>query len=161
MLQELARHFAAGQSFAFETTLAGRGYVQHIKVWQAAGYRVKLIYLRNRYGHSYRYLSEQTGDSLSMRAFLNVRPGEQISKSAINSNLKRVQESTLVKFNACLLKYAEQKGHEDGKSLRGDTTSTETNIHYPTDASLLNDSVRVLTRIMNRLLSWTDVEFPT
>ena len=46
MLQELARHFAAGQSFAFETTLAGRGYVQHIKVWQAAGYRVKLIYLR-------------------------------------------------------------------------------------------------------------------
>ena len=46
MLQELERHFAAGQSFAFETTLAGRGYVQHIKVWQAAGYRVKLIYLR-------------------------------------------------------------------------------------------------------------------
>ena len=27
MLQALARHFAAGESFAFETTLSGRGYV--------------------------------------------------------------------------------------------------------------------------------------
>jgi predicted ABC-type ATPase len=46
MLQELARHFAARESFAFETTLAGRGYVHHIRDWQAAGYRVKLIFLQ-------------------------------------------------------------------------------------------------------------------
>ena len=37
MLQELARHFAARTSFAFETTLSGRGYVRLIKEWQAAG----------------------------------------------------------------------------------------------------------------------------
>jgi predicted ABC-type ATPase len=42
----LARHFAARQSFAFETTLSGRGYVRHIRCWQAAGYRVELIFLR-------------------------------------------------------------------------------------------------------------------
>ena len=46
MLQELARYFAARESFAFETTLSGRGYLSHIKAWQAAGYRVKLIFLR-------------------------------------------------------------------------------------------------------------------
>lgn len=46
MLQELDRHFAARVSFAFETTLAGRGYVRHIRTWQAAGYRVKLIFLQ-------------------------------------------------------------------------------------------------------------------
>lgn len=46
MLRELARHFAAGESFAFETTLSGRGYVPHIQAWQRAGYRVKLIFLR-------------------------------------------------------------------------------------------------------------------
>lgn len=46
MLSELSRHFAAGDSFAFETTLAGRGHVQHIHAWQAAGYWVKLIFLR-------------------------------------------------------------------------------------------------------------------
>jgi len=30
--------------------------------------------------------------------------------------------------------------------MRVDTTVVETNIHYPTDASLLGDGVRVLTR---------------
>ena len=46
MLQELERHFAARVSFAFETTLAGRAYLRHIAYWQAADYRVKLIFLR-------------------------------------------------------------------------------------------------------------------
>ncbi|MEN9480152.1 MAG: hypothetical protein RLZZ298_1547 [Pseudomonadota bacterium] len=46
MLQELVRHFTAHISFAFETTLAGRGYLHQIDQWQAAGYRVKLIFLR-------------------------------------------------------------------------------------------------------------------
>lgn len=46
MLRELARHFSANESFAFETTLSGRGYLHHIRTWQAAGYQVKLIFLR-------------------------------------------------------------------------------------------------------------------
>ena len=46
MLHELERHFAARESFAFETTLAGRGHLQHIRAWRAAGYRVKLIFLQ-------------------------------------------------------------------------------------------------------------------
>ncbi|CAI07321.1 conserved hypothetical protein [Aromatoleum aromaticum EbN1] len=46
MLEELKRHFAARESFAFETTLSGRGYLRHIVRWQSAGYRVKLIFLQ-------------------------------------------------------------------------------------------------------------------
>jgi len=46
MLAELKRHFLAGSNFAFETTLSGRGYLRHINHWQAAGYRVELIFLR-------------------------------------------------------------------------------------------------------------------
>lgn len=46
MLQEMARHFAANESFAFETTLAGRGYLRLIERWQRAGYRVKLAFLQ-------------------------------------------------------------------------------------------------------------------
>lgn len=46
MLGELSRHFAARQSFAFETTLSGRGYLRYIREWQTAGYRVKLIFLQ-------------------------------------------------------------------------------------------------------------------
>ena len=46
MLQEMRRHFAARQSFAFETTLSGRSYLRQIALWQGAGYRVKLIFLQ-------------------------------------------------------------------------------------------------------------------
>jgi predicted ABC-type ATPase len=46
MLQELERYFALRASFAFETTLSGRGYLRLVRKWQAAGYRVKLIFLK-------------------------------------------------------------------------------------------------------------------
>jgi len=46
MLAELDRHFRAGVSFAFETTLSGRAYLRHIGNWQRAGYRVELIFLQ-------------------------------------------------------------------------------------------------------------------
>ncbi|MFQ3583147.1 MAG: zeta toxin family protein [Chloracidobacterium sp.] len=46
MLEAMERHFAAGESFAFETTLSGRGYLKWIKRWQAADYTVELIFLK-------------------------------------------------------------------------------------------------------------------
>jgi IS5 family transposase len=38
-----------------------------------------------------------------------------------------------------------------GRRMRVDTTVVETNIHYPTDSSLLGDGVRVLTRTMRKI----------
>lgn len=46
MLEEIHRHAATGKSFAFETTLSGRGYAHLIPAWQAAGYAVHLVFLR-------------------------------------------------------------------------------------------------------------------
>lgn len=46
MLQEMRRRIRAEESFAFETTLAGRQYARWIPQWQAAGYHVKLIFLQ-------------------------------------------------------------------------------------------------------------------
>jgi predicted ABC-type ATPase len=48
MLEEMRRYLEQGQSFAFETTLSGRSYAQHIPDWQSAGYRVELIFLKLR-----------------------------------------------------------------------------------------------------------------
>ncbi|MCY4663294.1 MAG: hypothetical protein OXC00_01365 [Acidimicrobiaceae bacterium] len=44
MLEEIDRLAAAGRSFAFETTLAGRGYLRRIEQWRSLGYRVTLIF---------------------------------------------------------------------------------------------------------------------
>ncbi len=38
-----------------------------------------------------------------------------------------------------------------GKKLRTDTTAVETNIHHPTDSSLLADSLRIMTRDVQRI----------
>ena len=38
-----------------------------------------------------------------------------------------------------------------GRKMRVDTTVVESNIHYPTDSSLLNDGARVLTRMMKQI----------
>ena len=46
MLQQIGEHVRRGTSFAFETTLSGRGYARRIPRWQTMGYRVKLIFLR-------------------------------------------------------------------------------------------------------------------
>ncbi|MEX1128594.1 MAG: AAA family ATPase [Vicinamibacterales bacterium] len=45
MLEEIARHAAAGRNFAFESTLSGLTYVRMIAAWRASGYRVKLVFL--------------------------------------------------------------------------------------------------------------------
>jgi IS5 family transposase len=42
-----------------------------------------------------------------------------------------------------------------GRKMRVDTTVVETNIHYPTDSSLLGDGVRVLTRLMKKVTAIT------
>ncbi len=46
---------------------------------------------------------------------------------------------------------AKDKGVVEGRKMRVDTTVVETNIHFPTDSSLLGDGVRVLTRIMKKI----------
>ena len=45
MLDEIDECVASGQSFAFETTLSGKGYLRKITLWQQLGYQVKLWFL--------------------------------------------------------------------------------------------------------------------
>jgi IS5 family transposase len=46
---------------------------------------------------------------------------------------------------------ARQEGVAEGRKLKTDTTAVESNIHYPTDSSLLGDGIRVLTRSLARI----------
>ena len=46
MLGQINEHARKGESFAFETTLSGRGYARLIPRWQGQGYQIKLFFLR-------------------------------------------------------------------------------------------------------------------
>ena len=45
MLIEIASYAARRESFGFETTLSGLGYLRHIRAWKASGYHVSLFFL--------------------------------------------------------------------------------------------------------------------
>ncbi|HVJ17203.1 MAG TPA: zeta toxin family protein [Polyangiaceae bacterium] len=45
MVEMIREHAARGDSFAFETTLAGRTYAHWIRDWRSSGYRVALWFL--------------------------------------------------------------------------------------------------------------------
>jgi len=58
------------------------------------------------------------------------------------------------KVQSRIVGIAREKKAVEGRKMRVDTTVTETNIHYPTDSSLLGDGVRVLTRTMKRIVEF-------
>ena len=50
-----------------------------------------------------------------------------------------------------IMELARERGVVQGRKMRVDTTVVETNVHYPTDSSLLGDGARVLTRTMKKV----------
>jgi IS5 family transposase len=63
---------------------------------------------------------------------------------------KAVRPPTWKQINEALTGHAREGKRIDPSAIRVDTTVTETNIHYPTDSSLLWDSWRVLARLLRQ-----------
>ena len=95
---------------------------------------------------TYKELEFHLADSQSGRAFVKLPFGIYYSDSALQENIKKISFNTWEKINIILVKYAEKKGYEKGRTVRVDSTVVETNIHRPTDSSLIYDCIRVLSR---------------
>jgi IS5 family transposase len=91
---------------------------------------------------------------LSHNVFLQdfIRLGDRKAPSygLICLALKAVLPQTWEKVNKALTLYAAENRQIDASRLRVDTTVVESNIHYPTDVSLLWDSYRVLYRLLSQ-----------
>jgi IS5 family transposase len=99
----------------------------------------------------YRELRERINDGYTLRGFTQFDSHRVPKHDAFNRAFNRITPATLEDINQKVIQAAVQLGLEDGKNLRVDTTVVETNIHYPTDATLLWDSVRTLTRLVDDL----------
>ena len=112
---------------------------------------VRVLVAKQLTQSSYEKLAFLLADSSTYRSFCLLGIGEGAWKtSTLKENLKRIRPETVEELNRCLLETAKTDGVEDGRKVRGDCTVVETNIHPPSDSSLLNDCVRVLTRLMNQ-----------
>lgn len=98
---------------------------------------------------SYEELAFHLADSNSYRAFCRLGIDQKPPKKAtLQRNIKRVRAATWERINRQLVLYAAARKIESGKKVRTDCTVVESNIHHPTDSSLLWDCVRVLVRLM-------------
>jgi IS5 family transposase len=76
--------------------------------------------------------------------------GKIMSFGFVNGASKLISEATWNKINLILSQVAIKNGSISGDKLRVDSTVCASNIHYPTDSSLLWDSYRVLCRLMRQ-----------
>jgi transposase, IS5 family len=102
---------------------------------------------------SYRDLIIRVNESDFLRNFTLLGMGRIMSFGFINSASKLIQEKTWRKINDILSISAKDNGVISGEKLRVDSTVCSSNIHYPTDSSLLWDSYRVLSRLMRQAVS--------
>jgi len=100
--------------------------------------------------YTYRELWERLKDGISLRWFTRFYSDPIPHYTTLQKAIKSIKADTWVRINEVLLLYAQKRKVEKGSSLRVDTTVVETNIHYPLDSRLLWDSIRVLTRTMER-----------
>jgi transposase, IS5 family len=99
----------------------------------------------------YRELRDRINDGYTLRGFTQFDTQLVPKHDAFNRAFNRLTPATLEAINQAVVQAAVQLGVEDGKKLRVDTTVVETNIHYPTDGTLLWDSVRTITRLVKEL----------
>jgi IS5 family transposase len=111
---------------------------------------LRAMVIKQMTGWSYKWLAFHLQDSSTMRAFCRLGPSNSFSKSTLQKNIKCITAKTWELVNRHLVAYAKERKIELGKKTRTDCTVVESNIHEPSDSSLLWDSVRVLTRLMTR-----------
>jgi transposase, IS5 family len=99
----------------------------------------------------YRELRERINDGYTLRGFTGFDSHAVPQHDAFNRAFHRLTPATLRAVNQAVVQAAVQLGLEDGKQLRVDTTVVETDIHFPTDATLLWDTVRTVTRLVHKL----------
>jgi IS5 family transposase len=105
--------------------------------------------VKTLFGFSYEQLAFHIVDSQSIRRFCQIGIADKgFKKSALNKNIKAISDSTWHSIHTAIIGYAEEQKIEKGREVRIDCTVVESNIHPPSDSTLLYDAVRVLTRML-------------
>jgi IS5 family transposase len=98
-----------------------------------------------------RELRERIADGYTLRLFTTFDSQPVPKHDALHRAFCRLTPVTVRALNDAVVQAAVGLGLEDGRHLRVDTTVVETDIHWPTDSTLLWDAVRVLTRLVKRV----------
>src|SRR2546423_404940 len=111
---------------------------------------LRMLICKHLYQWSYRETEERVGDSLVLRWFCRVYLEMVPDETTLLRWLHTLRPETLHALNDRVVQLAAQAKVSKGRKLRLDATCVQTTIHHPTDSGLLVDSVRVLSRFVQR-----------
>ena len=117
-----------------------------------AGNRLLRCYaLKHIKNWSFRELERELRANLVYRRFTRFDDAKIPDFTTLSRNFGALGPEVTQQIHERVVAMSCQADVAKGRKLRTDTTVTESNIHYPTDSTLLQDGVRVLTRAIKRI----------
>ena len=111
---------------------------------------LRMLILKHLFDWSYDDLEHEVRANLVYRAFTRIDAGDVPDAKTILKIARALGPEIIEQLHRRVVDVAKRAGVTHGRRFRVDTTVVETNVHYPTDSTLLRDGVRVLTRTLQR-----------
>lgn len=118
----------------------------------------RCLLLKQHLGVSYERLAFNLSDSMSYRSFARLAPNLSPKKSCLQSTIRQIKPETLEAVHNMLAADWLGKGNLSLAQLRIDSTVVKSNIAPPADSQILNDGVRVLSRLLARSREVTGIK---
>jgi len=112
---------------------------------------LRLLLLKHIRDWSFEELEREVRANFVYRQFTHIGGGKVPDNKSISRFSRKLGPAMIEKLHQRVIAIAQEKKVIQGRKLRVDTTVVETNIHYPTDSTLLGDGLRVLTRVMKKV----------
>src|ERR1700693_3075855 len=112
---------------------------------------LRMLLLKHMRDYSFEQLSREVRANLVYREFTRVGGGKTPDDKSMGRLARQLRPEVIRQIHDRVVAMAKEEKIVQARRMRVDTTVVETNIHYPTDSSLLGDGVRVLTRVMKKI----------
>jgi IS5 family transposase len=112
---------------------------------------LRLLLLKHVRNWSFDVLEREVTLNLAYRDFARIGLNKVPDAKTLARIAQALGGEVIAKLHERLVQIAQENKVVQGRKLRVDTTVVETNIHYPTDSSMLGDGARVLTRTMKKI----------
>lgn len=115
---------------------------------------IRLILLKHLHKNcALRDVEERTKTDYAWKGFAKLSLTDKVpDHTSLNNWELFFGEKAIAKLHNQIMGYCAEKRIVKGRKLRTDTTVAPAHIHYPTDAGLLSDAVRVITRTVEKLV---------
>jgi transposase, IS5 family len=111
---------------------------------------LRMLVVKRLYGWSYEQTEHFVSDSIVLRQFCRLYLQSAPEDTTLIRWAKLIGPKTVAALNDRVVELARSLKVTRARKLRTDGTVLETNIHHPTDDTLISDGVRVISRLVSR-----------